>query len=72
MPFSTALTKRLGIKVPIVQGGMQWVGYAELASAVSNGGGLGIVRFLPFFFFFFFFSHHNTDEREAKNRLAWC
>ena len=52
MPFSTALTKRLGIKVPIVQGGMQWVGYAELASAVSNGGGLGIVRFLPFFFFF--------------------
>ena len=31
-------------KVPIVQGGMQWVGYAELASAVSNAGGLGIVR----------------------------
>jgi NAD(P)H-dependent flavin oxidoreductase YrpB (nitropropane dioxygenase family) len=30
--------------VPIVQGGMQWVGYAELASAVSNAGGLGIVR----------------------------
>lgn len=29
--------------VPIVQGGMQWVGYAELASAVSNAGGLGIV-----------------------------
>lgn len=30
-------------QVPIVQGGMQWVGYAELASAVSNAGGLGIV-----------------------------
>jgi len=29
-----------------VQGGMQWVGYAELASAVSNAGGLGIVRYL--------------------------
>ena len=29
--------------VPVVQGGMQWVGYAELASAVSNAGGLGIV-----------------------------
>lgn len=29
--------------VPIVQGGMQWVGYAELASAVSNAGALGIV-----------------------------
>ena len=33
--------------VPVVQGGMQWVGYAELASAVSNAGGLGIVRFHP-------------------------
>ena len=31
--------------VPVVQGGMQWVGYAELASAVSNAGGLGIVGF---------------------------
>lgn len=29
--------------VPVVQGGMQWVGYAEMASAVSNAGGLGIV-----------------------------
>ncbi|KAL8831459.1 MAG: hypothetical protein Q9170_005274 [Blastenia crenularia] len=46
MPFATALTKRLGIKVPIVQGGMQWVGYAELASAVSNAGGLGILTAL--------------------------
>lgn len=33
--------------VPVVQGGMQWVGYAELASAVSNAGGLGIVRTFP-------------------------
>ena len=32
--------------VPVVQGGMQWVGYAELASAVSNAGGLGIVCLL--------------------------
>ncbi|KAF2754856.1 putative 2-nitropropane dioxygenase family oxidoreductase [Pseudovirgaria hyperparasitica] len=43
MPFQTALTKALGIKVPVVQGGMQWVGYAEMASAVSNAGGLGIL-----------------------------
>lgn len=43
MPFETELTKQLGIRVPVVQGGMQWVGYAELASAVSNAGGLGIV-----------------------------
>lgn len=33
--------------VPVVQGGMQWVGYAELAAAVSNAGGLGIVRSFP-------------------------
>ena len=33
----------LGIKHPVVQGGMQWVGVAELASAVSNAGGLGIL-----------------------------
>lgn len=31
------------ITVPVVQGGMQWVGYAEMASAVSNAGGLGLV-----------------------------
>lgn len=29
--------------VPVIQAGMQWVGYAELASAVSNAGGLGIL-----------------------------
>lgn len=46
MPFNTELTRRLGIKVPVVQGGMQWVGYAELASAVSNAGGLGILTAL--------------------------
>ncbi|KAL8731823.1 MAG: hypothetical protein Q9181_004155 [Wetmoreana brouardii] len=46
MPFATALTKKLGIRVPVVQGGMQWVGYAELASAVSNAGGLGILTAL--------------------------
>ncbi|KAI4129524.1 MAG: hypothetical protein LQ341_006560 [Variospora aurantia] len=46
MPFATTLTKRLGIRVPVVQGGMQWVGYAELASAVSNAGGLGILTAL--------------------------
>ena len=46
MPFNTELTRRLGIEKPIVQGGMQWVGYAELASAVSNAGGLGILTAL--------------------------
>ncbi len=33
----------LGIQHPVVQGGMQWVGLAELASAVSNAGGLGTI-----------------------------
>ncbi|KAI0129464.1 hypothetical protein BJ170DRAFT_273521 [Xylariales sp. AK1849] len=46
MPFDTELTRRLGIKIPVVQGGMQHVGYAELASAVSNAGGLGILTAL--------------------------
>ncbi|KAI9299288.1 hypothetical protein BJ944DRAFT_172527, partial [Cunninghamella echinulata] len=39
----TKLTKLLGIKHPIIQGGMQWVGRKELVSAVSNAGGLGIM-----------------------------
>ncbi len=42
----TKLTEMLGIKHPIVQGGMQWVGLAELAAAVSNAGGLGILTAL--------------------------
>jgi len=46
MPFNTKLTRALGIEKPIVQGGMQWVGFAELASAVSNAGGLGILTAL--------------------------
>ncbi|KAF3342744.1 NADH:quinone reductase like protein [Verticillium longisporum] len=48
MPFDTELTRRLGIKVPIVQGGMQHVGTADLASAVSNAGALGIITALIF------------------------
>jgi nitronate monooxygenase len=36
----------LGIEHPIVQGGMMWVGRAELAAAVSNAGGLGIITAL--------------------------
>eukprot|EP00931_Biecheleriopsis_adriatica_P088338 TRINITY_DN62684_c0_g1_i1.p1 TRINITY_DN62684_c0_g1~~TRINITY_DN62684_c0_g1_i1.p1 ORF type:complete len:334 (-),score=74.77 TRINITY_DN62684_c0_g1_i1:50-1051(-) len=43
MPLKTALTEMLGIEAPIIQGGMQYVGYAEMASAVSNAGGLGIL-----------------------------
>lgn len=39
----TDLCQLLGIKYPILQGGMAWVATAELAAAVSNGGGLGII-----------------------------
>jgi nitronate monooxygenase len=41
--MKTRVTEQLGIRYPIIQGGMQWVGLAELASAVSNAGGLGIL-----------------------------
>lgn len=41
--METRITRALGIKHPVVQGGMQWVGLAEMASAVSNAGGLGIL-----------------------------
>lgn len=46
MTISTRITEMLGIEHPIVQGGMMNVGYAELASAVSNAGGLGILTAL--------------------------
>ncbi|KAI0073191.1 inosine monophosphate dehydrogenase [Panus rudis PR-1116 ss-1] len=42
----TPVTKLLGIQVPVVQGGMQWVGLPVLAAAVSNAGGLGILTAL--------------------------
>jgi len=44
--MKTRITELLGIEHPIVQGGMQQVGRAELASAVSNAGGLGIITAL--------------------------
>jgi len=46
MAIRTAITDLLGIEHPIVQGGMMWVGTADLAAAVSNAGGLGIVTAL--------------------------
>ena len=44
--MKTPITELFGIQYPIIQGGMQWVGRAELASAVSNAGGLGILTAL--------------------------
>lgn len=44
--MKTRITEMLGVRYPIVQGGMQWVGTAQLASAVSNAGAFGILTAL--------------------------
>ena len=44
--MKTRITELLGTRYPIIQGGMQWVGRAELAAAVSNAGGLGVLTAL--------------------------
>jgi NAD(P)H-dependent flavin oxidoreductase YrpB (nitropropane dioxygenase family) len=41
--MKTRITEMLGIEHPIIQGGMHYVGFAELAAAVSNAGGLGTI-----------------------------
>lgn len=59
--MQTAITEMLGIEHPIIQGGMHYVGYAELAAAVSNAGGLGIITALT----------QGTPEALA-NEIARC
>ncbi len=44
MPFSNRITELLGVEVPIVQAPMGWIARSQLASAVSNAGGLGIIE----------------------------
>lgn len=44
--MKTQITELFGIEHPIIQGGMHYVGFAELAAAVSNAGGLGIITAL--------------------------
>ena len=41
--MKSRITELLGIKYPVIQGAMAWLATAELAAAVSNGGGLGII-----------------------------
>ncbi len=41
--MKTRITEMFGIEHPIIQGGMHYVGFAEMAAAVSNAGGLGII-----------------------------
>ncbi|KAJ3307012.1 hypothetical protein HDV03_003339 [Kappamyces sp. JEL0829] len=44
--IETEFTRRTGVQYPLMQGGMQWVGTAELVSAVSNAGALGVLTAL--------------------------
>ena len=44
--MKTEITEMFGIEHPIIQGGMHYVGFAEMAAAVSNAGGLGIITAL--------------------------
>ena len=46
--LKTRVTEMLGIQYPILQGGMLWLGRAELVAAVSNAGGLGILSSFTF------------------------
>jgi nitronate monooxygenase len=46
--LKTRVTEMLGIQYPILQGGMAWLGLAELVAAVSNAGGLGIIGSVTF------------------------
>ncbi len=46
MAIQTRFTEAFGIEHPIVQGGMQWVGYAEMVAPVANAGGLGFLTAL--------------------------
>jgi NAD(P)H-dependent flavin oxidoreductase YrpB (nitropropane dioxygenase family) len=57
----TRVTELLGIKYPIIQGGMQWLSDAPFAAAVSNGGGLGIITAMSF-----------DDEEALRAEIRKC
>ncbi len=59
--MKTRITELFGIEHPIIQGGMHYVGFAEMAAAVSNAGGLGIITGLT----------QRTPENLAKE-IARC
>ena len=46
MSITTKFTETFGVEHPVVQGGMQWVGRAELVAAVANAGALGFITAL--------------------------
>ena len=59
--MKTKITELFEIEHPIIQGGMHYVGFAELTAAVSNAGGLGIITGLT----------QRTPENLAKE-IARC
>ena len=59
--MKTAITEMFGIEHPIIQGGMHYVGFAEMAAAVSNAGGLGIITGLT-----------QKTPQDLANEIAKC
>jgi NADH:quinone reductase (non-electrogenic) len=59
--MKTRITELFGIEHPIIQGGMHYVGFAELAAAVSNAGGLGIITGLT-----------QKSAADLANEIAKC
>lgn len=59
--MKTKITEMLGIEHPIMQGGMHYVGFAELAAAVSNAGGLGTITGLT-----------QRSAADLANEIARC
>lgn len=59
--MKTRITELFGIEHPIIQGGMHYVGFAEMASAVSNAGGLGIITGLT-----------QPSAADLANEIAKC
>ncbi len=59
--MKTRITELFGIEHPIIQGGMHYVGFAELAAAVSNAGGLGIITGLT-----------QKTPNDLANEIAKC
>lgn len=59
--MKTAITEMFGIEHPIIQGGMHYVGFAEMAAAVSNAGGLGIITGLT-----------QKTPRDLANEIVRC
>lgn len=59
--MKTAITEMFGIEHPIIQGGMHYVGFAEMAAAVSNAGGLGVITGLT-----------QKSAKDLANEIARC